>query len=355
MFCPLSFCILCLSNLVVSYGAALKVDCLATGQPNPAVRWSLPDGTSVKSVLLQVEESGRRSRRLVVFDNGTLFLPSVGMGEEGEYVCHAENHGGRDTMSVMVKVLASPPSFPSTKYEVIKVQQGGAVALNCGAKGEPVPTITWLSPMNRVLPVEASGPVVVQQDGSLVIQGARGADGGNYTCRASNAAGERSKVMGVEVMVTPPSFTLNGAGGGINGADRQIAVVSGSGLSHPSSINKVSTQTIPGFKSISSQNTSCNRTHSALYHNLYVYVNLPYLSCCIVVGHRTAPVIVLWSLRGLQPSVSAALCVCSSLCLQLSVSAALCVCSSLCLQLSVSAALCVCSSPTLQPRPLFQS
>ncbi|XP_038870209.1 matrix-remodeling-associated protein 5-like [Salvelinus namaycush] len=223
---------------VVLYGAALKVDCLATGQPDPAVRWSLPDGTSVKSVLLQVEERGRRSRRLVVFDNGTLFLPSVGMGEEGEYVCHAENHGGRDTMSVMVKVLASPPSFPSTKYEVIKVQQGGVVALNCGAKGEPVPTITWLSPMNRVLPVEGSGPVVVQQDGSLVIQGARGADGGNYTCRASNVAGERSKVMGVEVMVTPPSFTLNGAGGGINGADRQIAVVSGSGLSAVISISQ---------------------------------------------------------------------------------------------------------------------
>ncbi|XP_029559685.1 matrix-remodeling-associated protein 5-like [Salmo trutta] len=227
------------SNLkVVSYGAALKVDCLATGQPNPAVRWSLPDGTSVKSLLLQVEERGRRSRRLVVFDNGTLFLPSVGMEEEGEYVCHAENQGGRDTMSVMVKVLTSPPSFPSTKYEVVKVQQGGAVALNCGAKGEPVPTITWLSPMNRVLPVEGSGPVVVQQDGSLVIQGARGADGGNYTCRASNAAGERSKVMGVEVMVTPPSFTLNGAGGGINGADRQIAVASGSGLSAVISISQ---------------------------------------------------------------------------------------------------------------------
>ncbi|XP_041740518.1 matrix-remodeling-associated protein 5-like [Coregonus clupeaformis] len=223
---------------VVSYGAALKVDCLATGQPDPAVRWSLPNGTSVKSVLLQLEERRGRSRRLVVFDNGTLYLPSVEMGQEGEYVCHAENHGGRDTMRVMVKVLTSPPSFPSTKYEVIKVQQGGQVALNCGAKGQPVPTITWLSPMNRVLPVEGSGPVVVRQDGSLVIQGARGADGGNYTCRASNAAGERSKVMGVEVMVTPPSFTLNGAGGGINGADRQTAVVSGSGLSAVISISQ---------------------------------------------------------------------------------------------------------------------
>uniref|UniRef100_A0AAY5KE41 Immunoglobulin I-set domain-containing protein n=1 Tax=Esox lucius TaxID=8010 RepID=A0AAY5KE41_ESOLU len=44
-----------------------------------------------------------RGRRLVVFDNGTLFLPSVGMGEEGEYVCHAENPWGKDTMRVAVK------------------------------------------------------------------------------------------------------------------------------------------------------------------------------------------------------------------------------------------------------------
>nr|XP_046220029.1 LOW QUALITY PROTEIN: matrix-remodeling-associated protein 5-like [Oncorhynchus gorbuscha] len=216
---------------VVSYGAALKVDCLATGQPDPAVRWSLPDGTSVNSVLLQGDEKGGRRRRLVVFHNGTLFLPSVGMGEEGEYVCHAENQMGRDSMRVMIKVLTSPPSFQRTRYEVIKVQQGGVVALNCGAKGEPIPTVTWFSPINRVIPVGGSGPVVVRPDGSLVIQGARGADGGNYTCRASNVAGERSRVMGVEVSVTPPSFTLNGTRGGLDGTDRHTAVVSSSGLS----------------------------------------------------------------------------------------------------------------------------
>ncbi|XP_052348600.1 matrix-remodeling-associated protein 5-like [Oncorhynchus keta] len=216
---------------VVSYGAALKVDCLATGQPDPAVRWSLPDGTSVNSVLLQGDEKGGRRRRLVVFHNGTLFLPSVGMGEEGEYVCHAENQMGRDSMRVMIKVLTSPPSFQRTRYEVIKVQQGGVVALNCGAKGEPIPTVTWFSPNNRVIPVGGSGPVVVRPDGSLVIQGARGADGGNYTCQASNVAGERSRVMGVEVSVTPPSFTLNGTRGGLDGTDRHTAVVSSSGLS----------------------------------------------------------------------------------------------------------------------------
>lgn len=35
-----------------------------------------------------------------MFDNGTLLVPAVGMGEEGEYTCYAENQGGQDTMKV---------------------------------------------------------------------------------------------------------------------------------------------------------------------------------------------------------------------------------------------------------------
>lgn len=50
--------------------------------------------------VLQGEERGGRVRRLTVFDNGTLLVPAVGMGEEGEYTCYAENQGGQDTMKV---------------------------------------------------------------------------------------------------------------------------------------------------------------------------------------------------------------------------------------------------------------
>lgn len=75
------------------------MDCQATGLPDPAVHWRLPDGTMVNSVL-QGEERGGRARRLTVFENGTLLVPAVGMGEEGEYTCYAENQGGRDTMKV---------------------------------------------------------------------------------------------------------------------------------------------------------------------------------------------------------------------------------------------------------------
>lgn len=197
------------SNQKVSYGEALKVDCLATGLPDPAVRWSLPDGTMVNSVLQGANRSGR-ARRLVVFDNGTLFLSAVGMKEEGEYTCYAENQVGKDQMRVRVRVLPSVPSFTGqSSYEVISVRPGGSVTLHCGVKGEPSPTVTWLSPTNRVIPIGYwSERVLAVSDGSLMIQGARAGDGGNYTCRASNTAGVSSRVVGLQVeVVSPPTFS----------------------------------------------------------------------------------------------------------------------------------------------------
>ena len=84
---------------------APQVDCLASGQPDPAVSWSLPDGTMVNSVL-QGEEPGPgrphgEPLRLTVFGNGTLLVPVMGVTEEGEYTCYAKNNGGQDTMKVV--------------------------------------------------------------------------------------------------------------------------------------------------------------------------------------------------------------------------------------------------------------
>lgn len=61
--------------------------------------------------VLQGEERGGRARRLTVFDNGTLLVPAVGMGEEGEYTCYAENQGGQDTMKVRKELNSSIFNF----------------------------------------------------------------------------------------------------------------------------------------------------------------------------------------------------------------------------------------------------
>ncbi|XP_070832865.1 matrix-remodeling-associated protein 5-like [Chaetodon trifascialis] len=207
-------------NQMVLFGKPLKVDCQASGLPDPAVRWSLPDGTMVNSVL-QGEDRGGRARRLTVFDNGTLLVPAVGMGEEGEYICYAENQGGRDSMKVKVKVMmTSPPTFSDDRsYHVIKVRQGTTATIRCRATGDPTPTVTWFSPAYRVIPQSPgsgfySERVVVVSGGTLEVRLAQKIDTGNYTCRASNSAGERRMVVGLEVEGPNHGLSQQVGGGG---------------------------------------------------------------------------------------------------------------------------------------------
>uniref|UniRef100_H3BYL9 Ig-like domain-containing protein n=1 Tax=Tetraodon nigroviridis TaxID=99883 RepID=H3BYL9_TETNG len=197
-------------NHLVSLGKPLKVDCQASGHPDPTVHWKLPDGTMVNGVS-QAEEQGGRARRLTVFDNGTLLVPAVGAREEGEYTCYAENQGGQDTMKVKVKVMMeTPPTFSESRsFYIVKVPQGKTAAIRCQAKGDPAPIITWFSPAHRAIPHRSRlyhERVAVLLDGSLEVYGAQKLDSGNYTCRASNSAGETNMVVGLEVEATKPGM-----------------------------------------------------------------------------------------------------------------------------------------------------
>ncbi|XP_063069359.1 immunoglobulin superfamily member 10 [Engraulis encrasicolus] len=192
------------SQKKVSYGGDLKVDCIASGLPNPEIRWSLPDGTMINSVM-QADDSGAtvRTRRYVLFDNGTLYFNEVGMREEGDYTCYAENRLGKDEMRVHVKVVAAPPVIRNKSHEIVKVNYGDTVALACSAKGEPTPTVTWLSPTSRIVP-PVSDKYQLRSDGTLLVQKVQRLDNGTYTCMARNTAGMDRKSVTVDVLVSPP-------------------------------------------------------------------------------------------------------------------------------------------------------
>lgn len=51
------------SSQEVVYGEDLKVDCVASGLPNPKISWALPDGTMVNLVKRREGTSAGRSRR----------------------------------------------------------------------------------------------------------------------------------------------------------------------------------------------------------------------------------------------------------------------------------------------------
>lgn len=151
----------------------------------------------------------------MVFDNGTLFFNDVGIPEEGDYTCYAENQLGKDEMKVRVKVkvVSSKPQIQKTEQRTIKVFYGETVTLRCHAKGDPLPSITWISPTNKVIS-PALDKYQILDDGTLVVQKVQRFDGGNYTCMARNNAGQDHKVTKLEVLVTSP--VINGLRGDTN-------------------------------------------------------------------------------------------------------------------------------------------
>lgn len=159
------------------------------------------------------------ARRYVVFDNGTLYFNDVGMPEEGDYTCYAENKLGKDEMKVTVKVKVAtrPPKIQDKKQNLVKGFYGDTVVLTCNAKGEPLPLITWISPTNRVIK-STMDKYKIMNDGTLIIQKVQRFDGGNYSCIARNNAGQDFKVTRLEVLVTSPVIN------GLSGTSNAIAV-----------------------------------------------------------------------------------------------------------------------------------
>jgi hypothetical protein len=77
-----------------------------------------------------------------------------------------------------------------TPEDIIYVNLGDAIILNCQAEGTPTPEILWYKDAN---PVEPSPTVGVFNDGTeLRISSIRHEDIGDYTCIARNGEGQIS-------------------------------------------------------------------------------------------------------------------------------------------------------------------
>ena len=61
-----------------------------------------------------------------------------------------------------------------------------AASLNCSAKGNPPPTISWFHNGEQVTPGDR---LVVLNNGSLIIEAVRMTDSGVYRCHANNSLG----------------------------------------------------------------------------------------------------------------------------------------------------------------------
>ncbi|XP_056139886.1 immunoglobulin superfamily member 10 [Lampris incognitus] len=188
----------------VPYGNDLKVDCKASGAPEPEISWGLPDGTVVNSALQSDGSSGGgRTRRYILFDNGTLYLNQVSMSEEGDYTCYAENQVGKDEMHVHITVVTAAPRIRPPSLTYAKVKRGGNIRFDCEAVGEPKPKILWMLPTNDII-AASNERYLMHVNGSLDIRDVKLVDIGEYVCMARNPAGENSKVYKLAIDGNPP-------------------------------------------------------------------------------------------------------------------------------------------------------
>ncbi|XP_036706923.1 immunoglobulin superfamily member 10 [Balaenoptera musculus] len=186
----------------VFHGKDFQVDCMASGSPVPEISWSLPDGTMINNAM-QADDSGPSARRVTLFDNGTLYFNRVGMAEEGDYTCHAQNTLGKDEMKVHLTVITAAPRIRQGYKTNTRVKAGDTAVLDCEVTGEPKPKIFWLLPSNDMISF-SKDRYTFHANGSLSVNRVKLLDSGEYVCVARNPSGDDTKMYKLDVVSKPP-------------------------------------------------------------------------------------------------------------------------------------------------------
>ncbi|NXO39218.1 HMCN1 protein, partial [Locustella ochotensis] len=179
------------SEVVVTQGSEISLECEARGTPEPAVAW-LKDGRALDSGGDVAVLAGGRVLR----------LQRARVSHTGRYVCVATNAAGLADRKYDLSVHV-PPSIAGYLQlpENISTVEKNPISLVCEASGIPLPAITWLK---NGLPITLNSSVRILSGGrTLRLSPAGAADEGHYTCVVTNAAGEARKDFHLSVLVPP--------------------------------------------------------------------------------------------------------------------------------------------------------
>ncbi|KAM7413241.1 hypothetical protein PAMA_020560 [Pampus argenteus] len=96
--------------------------------------------------------------------------------------------------------ICDPPVLTRKSPHTVAME-GQAASLKCKANGDPEPEVHWISPEGRL--ISNGSRTLVFPNGSLEINVTSLKDSGNFTCIASNAAGESTGRVELVVTVMP--------------------------------------------------------------------------------------------------------------------------------------------------------
>jgi hypothetical protein len=167
-------------------GDDVILTCIAEGKPTPEIYWT---------------RSGRKIPARQNKQISELRIKNLALADKGIYNCHAENEVGEDEQTTVVDVVE--PVTVISQPEVKTPQEGATLELECNARGNPPPEITWFRDGKEVV---ADDEVYITDNGLVILSATRKMSG-IWKCLAKNVANEivLEHVINVE---WPPSIVF---------------------------------------------------------------------------------------------------------------------------------------------------
>ncbi|KAJ8046034.1 Inactive tyrosine-protein kinase 7 [Holothuria leucospilota] len=187
---------------MVLVGGDAFFHCQFSGTPTPPVEWYKYVGEENEGLLINVSGT-------VIFPNGTLVLENIKTVDQGTYKCLCKSPYGEPSVSAELRVSRVEP-LP--EMDPITVAEGSEQRIRCAYPagelgGIPTPTLQWTK-AGSTLSADNSQRVHVVNGSLLVFDSIEKSDEGNYTCTASNSAGEVHSYLYITV-ATKPRFTVS--------------------------------------------------------------------------------------------------------------------------------------------------
>ncbi|XP_035998147.1 neural cell adhesion molecule L1.1 [Fundulus heteroclitus] len=179
------------TTMLAFRGKELILECIPKGLPTPRVEWKKMDG-DLKTTSAKLKDTDRR-----------LHFTSITEDDDGMYKCRAHNIHGNATHFFNVTVKAAP--YWTKEAPDLKYAPGETVRLDCLAKGDPEPTITWRINGEPLTAVDKDSRRTVTSS-ALILRDVTRSDTAVYQCEATNTYGSILQNINLFVVELPPQI-----------------------------------------------------------------------------------------------------------------------------------------------------
>uniref|UniRef100_A0A182W103 Basement membrane-specific heparan sulfate proteoglycan core protein n=1 Tax=Anopheles minimus TaxID=112268 RepID=A0A182W103_9DIPT len=169
----------------IKVGESVRLSCRASaGIPYPTITWVRKDRMPLSS-------------RFTNDAQGVITLREATLEDAGEYECRADNVAGTAVIATTIEVL-QPPIITLRPNEYHKITENDDFTIHCAATGKPAPMVTLIPPQGAMRSHFGQQTAGLREV-TLNLHRAELNDAGTYECKATNAAGEDSQYLTLQV------------------------------------------------------------------------------------------------------------------------------------------------------------